>query len=241
MLLVEFQSRDLAEHLACDEVLLDAAASGELGETLRTFEVGPPAVVLGVGSRCRGEVRMDRCRARGVRVLRRHSGGAAVVLGAGCLVYSLVLDLRKRPHLRSVRGSYAWILSRIARALSGAGVEVGHAGVSDLVWRGSKVGGSSQRRVGGFLLHHGTLLYDLDAGILDELLRRPPRQPSYRDGRNHGQFVVNLPLRREELTNALREAFGTGHARARLPDGLAPRLQELVAAKYASDRWNLRR
>ena len=63
------------------------------------------------------EVRGDVCRELDVPVLRRISGGAAVVVGPGCLMYALVLSLRLRPQLRSIDRAHAQVLGTIAAAL----------------------------------------------------------------------------------------------------------------------------
>ncbi|MCK4284064.1 MAG: lipoate--protein ligase family protein [Candidatus Brocadiae bacterium] len=242
MLLVQFKSQSPAEHLACDEVLLRKAQSGELDAALRLYEIERPTVVIGVGGRHREEVDFDACVAQAVAVLRRHTGGGAVVLAAGCLVYSLVLSTRTRPPLRSVLGSYRWILSRLAASFAQAGLRVERAGVSDLAWRGRKVGGSAQRRLRHALLHHGTLLYGADLSLLDPLLGRAVSPPGYRAGRRHREFVANLPLARQDLGDVLAAAFQVENAGSPLDvtDGLMPRVRELATAKYASDGWNLR-
>src|SRR5437868_2848192 len=81
----------LAENLALDEALLLEAEAGRGGEVLRLWEWPLPAVVLGAGCRLAEDVDEERCRADGVPVLRRASGGGTVLLGAGCLLYTLVL------------------------------------------------------------------------------------------------------------------------------------------------------
>jgi lipoate-protein ligase A len=57
------------------------------------------------------------------------------------------------------------------------------------------------------ILHHGTLLYDFDAGRVELFLKPPLREPSYRAGRSHRDFLGNLPLRPEEIRRRLREAL----------------------------------
>ena len=57
-------------------------------------------VVVGRSSQFRVEVRVDACRELGIPVLRRPSGGAAIVAGPGCLMYALVLSYQIRPQLR---------------------------------------------------------------------------------------------------------------------------------------------
>src|SRR5262245_36170851 len=90
----------LAENLALDEALLIAAEAGG-PEVLRLWRWPAPAVVLGAGGRLADDVRADACAADGVPVRRRSSGGGTVLLGPGCLCYSLVLGM-DRPGLREL-------------------------------------------------------------------------------------------------------------------------------------------
>ena len=64
------------------------------------------------------EVRLDACRELAIPVLRRASGGAAVVTGPGCLMYALVLSYELRPALRVLSNAHRWVLGTLVRALS---------------------------------------------------------------------------------------------------------------------------
>ena len=71
-----------AENLALDEALLEEAESAARPtETLRIWEPSEPMVVVGRSSQAGVEVRLDRCCELGIPVLRRTSGGAAIVTG----------------------------------------------------------------------------------------------------------------------------------------------------------------
>src|SRR5512145_101364 len=90
-----------AENLALDEALLDANEAGDLaGEVLRLWESPQPIVVIGRSSRLCDEVNEPACRAAKVPILRRPSGGAAILAGPGCLMYSVILRYAGREHLR---------------------------------------------------------------------------------------------------------------------------------------------
>ncbi len=137
-----------AENLALDEALLEAAeAAGRPMETLRFWEPAEPAVVVGRSSRLGDEVFLDACRAHGVPVLRRSSGGAAIVTGPGCLMYALVLSYEKRPELRPLGSAHRFVLGRIAAALESLRPGVHCAGTSDLAIGGDRLG---MRRRGGY-------------------------------------------------------------------------------------------
>src|SRR5919201_4601260 len=104
----------LPENLALDEALLLEGEAGRGGELLRIWEWPRPAVVLGSGCRLQVDVEESACRADNVPILRRASGGGTVLLGAGCLCYSVVLSYQRAHALRDIATSYAYILQRMA-------------------------------------------------------------------------------------------------------------------------------
>jgi lipoate-protein ligase A len=175
------------------------------------------------------------CAADGVPVLRRSSGGGTVLLGPGCLLYTLVLDQEREPALTQIQPSYRFILGRAAASL-GAGAA--QEGISDLAIQGRKFSGNAQQRKRRYVLHHGTLLYAFDLGLVGRYLRPPPRQPEYRAGRGHADFLLNLPLPATELKRRLREAWGADTETDTWP---GDEVQRLVAEKYASAAWSRRR
>lgn len=180
-------------NLRLDEELL-AAGEG----VLRVWEMPRECVVMGQSGRAEREV----WPAEGVPVLRRSSGGGTVVLGPGCLNYSLVVPLAWEPLWRDVAASMCGVMERMVAALGVPGLRV--AGLSDLALDGRKVSGNAQRRAREAFLHHGTLLYGFDAARAERLLRMPARQPAYRAGRGHEAFLGNLPLGAEEIKARLR-------------------------------------
>src|SRR5262245_22119574 len=182
-----------AENLALDEALLDAAeAGGLLDEVLRVWEPLQPLGVIGRSSRVAEEVDVDACRAAGVPVLRRASGGAAIVTGPGCLMYSVVLRYDGRQHLRLIDEAHRHVLGIVGAAVESLIPGVEQCGTSDLAIGNRKFSGNSLRCKREHLLYHGTLLYEFDLSLISRLLRMPPRMPGYRDGRSHEEFVMNL-------------------------------------------------
>ena len=167
-----------AENLALDEALLLEAETGRGGEVLRLWEWPHYAVVLGAGGVLADDVDEAACRADGVPILRRASGGGTVLLGSGCLCYSLVLSYERGPALREITPSYSYILHRICESLAGLLPDIEPAGTSDLMASGLKFLGNAQQRKRNHLLHHGTLLYDFDLSRIGRYLRLPARNPS---------------------------------------------------------------
>jgi lipoate---protein ligase len=227
-----------AANLALDEALLLEAEDGRAGEVLRVWEWPAPTVVLGAGCRLAEDVDEAACQADGVPILRRASGGGTVLLGRGCLLYSLILSYQRSPELLDLTSSYAYILDQIREALSGLLPDLEHAGTSDLSWRGRKFSGNAQQRKRTHLLHHGTLLYDFDLGQVSRYLRLPARQPEYRGGREHAEFLVNLPAGAAEIERRLRRTWQAETEQTAWPE---TRMRQLVAEKYVQTAWVHRR
>ena len=228
----------LAENLALDEALLLTSESGDGGEVLRLWEWPTPAVVLGSGGCLADDVEEAACAADAVPIARRSSGGGTVLLGRGCLIYSLVLSYERDAALNDIRPSYRFILDRIGQALAeGVGV-IEQAGISDLTFTGRKFSGTAQQRKRTFLLHHGTILYDFDLSLIARYLREPPRRPEYRAARSHLAFVGNLPLSGDEIKRRLRVSWDADVLQSTWP---MEEVRRLVAAKYADPTWTKRR
>ncbi len=166
------------------------------------WESPRPVVVVGRSGRIDEQVNQKACAADNVEILRRSSGGGAVILAPGCLSYTLLFSLEKHPQFRNVARSFREILAPIADAL---GAEI--QGQSDLVYQGRKVSGNAQRRTDTIVLHHGTLLYSFDAELAARYLLEPTRQPAYRLGRPHTEFLGNLPFGAEEIRRRLCSVY----------------------------------
>jgi lipoate-protein ligase A len=129
-----------AENLALDEALLeDAEAASQPLETLRFWEPSENMAVVGRSSYIDVEVNREACRELGIPILRRVSGGAAILTGPGCLMYALVLSYENRPGLRTVGQIHAFVLDTLAKALAPLVPGVRFCGTSDLAIEGKGV------------------------------------------------------------------------------------------------------
>jgi lipoate-protein ligase A len=255
-----------AQNLAFDETLLEwAEEQSAEGEFLRLWEPTRPMVVVGRSSHVQREVNESYCQQERIPILRRSSGGAAIVTGPGCLMYAIVLSYTVRPELKDITRAHSFVLKQLATSLGPLLSHVGTiscAGTSDLaiasgeqgagsgeseepglVPRSSllalcslrKFSGNSLRVKRTHLLYHGTLLYHFDLGLIEKCLRMPPRQPDYRKARSHGDFVANVPATRQQLVDAVIAAFPMAGAPVGVPQS---RVEQLVAERFANDRWN---
>jgi lipoate-protein ligase A len=227
---------DPAVNLAVDEALLEAAECESGGEVLRIWEFAAPTVVIGRGSRLAAEVDADACAAAEIPVLRRTTGGLAIVAGPGCLMYSLVLDLRQRPALRTIDAAHRFVMESLLTALQPMIDGLQWQGTCDLTWQDRKFSGNSLRLARHHLLYHGTLLYGLDLPSVSRYLLPPPRAPEYRAAREHQAFIVNLPLLRRQLVAALEQAFPTQG----VPAPPLPAATALAEQRYRDPAWTAR-
>ena len=74
---------------------------------------------------------------------------------------------------------------------------------TDLALGNRKFAGHAQRRLRHTLLHHGTILYGFDLGLINTLLPEPPRRPAWRGSRRHREFLATAPLGRADLVARL--------------------------------------
>ena len=233
---LELTLPDAAENLALDEALLaEAELAGRPTETLRFWEPARPIVVVGRSSKIDVEVHREACRQLGIDVLRRISGGAAIVAGPGCLMYAVVLSYELRPALRAIGHAHRFVLNKLAAALGPLVAGVRCRGTSDLAIAGRKFSGNSVRCKRDHLLYHGTLLYDFPLDLAGRCLAMPPRQPEYREGRPHGSFITNLPLDAATIRRALTAAWDATEPLTDWPRELTARL---AAEKYGRRQWN---
>lgn len=227
-----------AENLALDEALLLEAEAGRSDEILRLWEWHEPAVILGAGCRLNEDVDESACRADDIPILRRSSGGGTVLLSAGCLCFTLILNYQSDPALQEIRSSICYILGRVRHELLDIYSRIELAGTSDLAIDGRKFSGNSQQRKRRFLLHHGTLLFAMDLGLVDHYLRIPRRQPEYRQLREHRRFLMNLETDVDTLKKKLLAAWNATTLEILWPNEL---VRQLAESKYNLPEWTRRR
>lgn len=227
----------LAENLALDEVLLLDAEAGS-PEVLRLWEWPHHAVVLGAGGRFAAEVVEDACQADAVPIVRRSSGGGTVLLGPGCLNYSLILRFDGDPAFADLHASYRVILGRLQRGLEPFASGLTLQGTSDLALGDRKCSGNAQQRKRTHFLHHGTLLYAFDFAPVARYLKAPPRQPEYRHGRSHADFLTNVPIARAKLKRVMQEIWQANEPLAKWPEAMTTKL---AVEKYETTEWIRRR
>ena len=227
---------DPRRNLACDEALGDNFEAADGGEVLRLWEPAGYFVVVGYSNRVTAEVNVAACEKRDIPVLRRFSGGGAVLQGPGCLNYTLVLRNEHAGSFGDIAHSYHRVLDRhreLFAKLTSERVEI--QGTSDLAIAGWKFSGNSQHRKQRYTVFHGTFLLNFDLSLIEVCLPLPSRQPAYRQGRAHESFLRNLRIDPARVKQALMETWHADDPYDRVPD---ERIETLMETRYGRAEWH---
>jgi lipoate-protein ligase A len=226
-----------AQNLAFDEALLIAVDLDPTVPCIRFWQPTEYFVVLGRSNNVDTEVDVDRCRAEGIPILRRSSGGGTVIVGPGCLCYSLVLPNTDLHRALGVSKVTAELMARTASGFKASRPDIDVCGTSDLVYDGWKFSGNAQRWLRKAFIHHGTLLYDFDLQLLERFLRHPTREPDYRQSRRHSDFVANLPLSSTDLKASLSRTWNA--VPTNCPAEYLDKTNEIVTSRYRDSEWQI--
>jgi lipoate-protein ligase A len=237
MLCLDLTCASVAENLALDEALLIEADAGRGQRVLRFWEPAEYALVLGASCRLADDARVDACRADGVPILRRTSGGGTVVVGPGSLNVSVILPESAAPGLSAVDKAHRYVLDWIAQSFRQAGAPVSLEGRGDLVLGDRKCGGSAQRRLKHWFMVHCSILYDFPIERIGRYLANPRRQPDYRQGRDHHDFLSNLALPRNILIDAIRADRISGPCSSQVPAVPPAVMESLLSEKFRNRDW----
>ena len=143
-----------------------------------------------------------------VPVLKRPSGGETVILSPKTLVISI---LERSEQLAPSRSYFGRWNRHIIAALENLGVRnLGLKGISDIAIGPKKILGCAIYRRMDSLFYHAVLNVSESAITIERYLRHPNREPDYRQGRSHTEFVTSLwqegyPLSHYEIGQSIAE------------------------------------
>ena len=226
------------ENLACDETLLELCEEDSGEEILRFWEPSDYFIVLGYSGKVREEINLPACEKEKVKILRRPSGGGTVLQGHGCLNFGLILKVDTSKSLKNITQTNQYVLSRNQSALApflDSKIEI--QGLSDLACGTFKFSGNAQRRKRGWILFQGTFLLDFDVSQMERFLTNPLKQPAYRKGRSHTDFLKNLNLPSRIVKDALRASWKANEVLGTIPN---QKISELAKTRYADRAWNFK-
>ena len=241
---------DGPENMAVDEVILAAARSSETPPpTLRFYGWATPTISVGYLQDAGPFTRF------GLPVVRRITGGRAVLHDME-LTYSVVAGRANGVFSGGITSAYAMISKAIIAALGDVGIDASFSPAEralhgyrssacfhsssryEILAGGRKLVGSSQRRYRDTFLQHGSILYDVDAGLNarvfeGELLDRITWIKALKE--------VELEDFREALVGRMAGSLGASFSVGGLTPSECRLKNELVANKYSDEGWNLYR
>ena len=228
---------DPAVNLALEEVLFRRLGPDFAGCFL-LWQNGP-SVIVGRHQNTREEVDTAWLAERGVPVVRRNTGGGAVYHDLGNLNFSFMEYAPERS-----RVDFARYLEPVCAALARLGVTARLTGRNDLEAGGRKISGSAQSLRAGRVLHHGTLLVDLDFADMVAALSVDPEKYRSKGVASVRARVTNISEHwdagstMEDLRAALAACCAPGSAVRDVPADVLREAEELAAAKYRTWEWN---
>ena len=184
---------DGATNMAIDEALWRGRQAGTSPPTLRFFGWAPPTVSLGYGQALNTDIDISACRALGVGLVRRPTGGSAIYHDGPEreLTYSVSAATEDLQTASDLLETYRWIGNALLRGLNtlGVGAELvpvaaadgplpafcfARTGRYEIEIGGRKVVGSAQRRQGACFLQHGSILLGADVRRLRAVFPTTP-------------------------------------------------------------------
>jgi lipoate-protein ligase A len=246
-------------NMAVDEAMLLAHSAGLTIPTLRLYRWSPPAVSIGLLQPIES-ISEEACRQLGFNIVRRPSGGGAV-LHQHEITYAVVVDGRVCPEGSSVMATYRWLAKGLTAGLRKLGIEASlsnsndrncpsqhhiasfcfaRTSAADLTVEGLKLGGSAQARRRHFLLQHGSIPLRLDTETVEQIFGL--------SGRKNFTCLEEV-LEREvspcEFVEALVAGFSEALGVSFIVSGLTPielRLAEILFQhKYNTEEWTRER
>lgn len=255
-------AQDGATNMAIDEAILSAVVEGSSPPTLRFYAWSPPCLSLGRNQPF-AEVDLAACQVQGVDVVRRPTGGRAI-LHTDELTYSLAL-LQSDPRATGdVVDSYRRLSEGLMAGLWPLGVDAAQAtgqrdGVLpptpvcfempskyEIAVEGRKLVGSAQWRAKGGVLQHGSLPLHGDLGRIVGVLRFDNgERPAQRSLVRARALTLAEALGRIVTFEEAAQAMAEGFARALqvdwnlddLTDSERAKAAELRRERYGSEEW----
>ncbi len=149
-------------------------AMAELGyEGLILCEPEDTYVSLGYFDRAYELIDLKKCKDLGIGIIRRQTGGGAVLLSPGQVFYQLILPKEIVPF--KVEDAYRKLSQPVIKAYARLGLEVEYKPINDLVVKSSqrKISGQGAGDIGKFFVFVGNVLLRFDPELMAELFNLP--------------------------------------------------------------------
>jgi len=167
-------------------------------------------LVLGQSNTAENSLLLDKVYADKIPVLKRPSGGETVVLTPKTLVISAVVVTQ---NLQNPHKYFKYFNEILISAIQQLGIkDIAAKGISDLTIGNKKILGSSIYRHKDKLFYHAVLNVAETTETIVKYIKNPKREPDYRKGRDHKDFVTSIvehypSLDESKLKELIKEKF----------------------------------
>ncbi len=222
-------------NLATEEYLLD-----NFDENIFMLWRNEPSVIVGKFQNSLAEINLDYVKEKGIKVVRRQTGGGAVFHDLGNLNFTFIES--------NSHGDFRSFTKPILEVLQNMGVDARFEGRNDLAINGLKFSGNAQCVHKGRMLHHGTLLFDALMTDMTQALNVNPLKFQDKAVKSIRKRVTNisehLPDKSMTVTDFAHRVME--HVRATHPDACdyhfseqdLAQIQQLTDNKYSKWEWN---
>ena len=237
MKLLESPRTDAAWNLALEQYVFDELPRDESYFMLWRNR---SAVIVGRYQNTWNEVDAAFTEEQGIQVIRRLSGGGAVYHDLGNLNYTVVTDADRADHL-----DFRLFCTPVAEVLAKYGVRAEIGGRNDITVDGKKFSGNAQYVRNGRVMHHGTVLFESDLGMVQRVLLPAAGKLESKGVASVRSRVTNLreylppDVTMEDFRRQLAARMCGDHAiPLPLDDPALQRVQAICGERYARWEWN---
>jgi lipoate---protein ligase len=226
-------------NMAVDEALLLNFVDHET-PILRLYGWQPPSVSIGYFQSMDEEVDVKKCKEEGIDVVRRMTGGGAV-LHEFELTYSFITKV----YPTNIMESYNLICEPVVMCMNMLGFSAKYVPLNDIIVDNKKVSGNAQTRKNYTLLQHGTILLRVDFDKMFSVLKVPTEKIKDKMINDAKARVMGLNKTFREVSCNLKNSFGQKFGAQIFEDDLTEKEKDdskaLAIEKYSSHQWNWRR
>jgi len=221
------------EALAMEEAILRLKLENGSPDTL-CFWRGRNCVVIGYNP-ARDHVDVGLCKALGIPICRRYSGGGAIYQDNGNLNYSLIAAQGGSGLPRDVQRARRIIDSAVAGAMAGLGLQAQTMSGGGVSVGGRKVSGSAQFVLWGGLLHHGVIAVSTNLGVMYRLL--PSNKIEVTTLERELGRKINMKKLATAIASKFADVFGAQLCIGKPTEAEMSMAQKLLDEKYLSKEW----
>ncbi len=197
------------------------------------------AVIIGRNQNYHHEVNSVYLDNHDIQCVRRNSGGGAVFHDLGNVNFTFISNL-------SDDATYKKMTAPIIDCLNKLGVPAKFTGRNDITVHGKKISGNAQYVYQDRIMHHGTILFDVNFSMLSACLNPDKRKlitkgiPSVRARVTNIKPLLLKKMNVQEFISLIKQHFlKQGYESIEVDDTFKGLVQELVNKKYALDSWNI--